>query len=210
MSSVMRTWTAERPSFGLGIALLGSAIVALGLFGLEWDVHADWFAVRHVIGYSGDANSVLSQAYSRVLYLPIFVCALVSAFSATAGRLIARVGSALAGVALGGWLIGVFIWVETGAVGTGSSRHDALPAFVVITIVGVGCLVLGAGALFDDTAVLARSLAAAAAVLAVVVHVYVIEDVLAEPSIGAWAPAVGYALLALAPALPYRRIERTG
>jgi hypothetical protein len=206
--ALARSWTVERPSFGLGIALLGSVVVAAGLFALDWDVNADWFAVRRVIGYSGDQDSVVSQVYSRVLYLPVFLAAVLSGLSATAGRAIARVGSAVAGIAIGGWLIGVFIWVEVGAVGTSAGRHDALPALVVFALVGVGCLLLGGGAFVDDSAVLARVLAAVVAIVAVVIHVYVIEDVLTDQSAGAWAPAVGYTLLALAPVLPYRRIER--
>lgn len=209
MSAAPRNWTVERPSFGLVLALLGTAIAALGLFVLEWDVDADWFAVRRqVIGYDSDHHSVVSLAYSRVLYLPVFLAAVVTGLSATAGRLAARIGSAVAGVAVGGWLIGVLIWVETGAVGSGPGRHDALPALAVLALVGVGCLLLGVGALFDDSALLARILAVVVAVLALVLNVYVMYDVLIEPSAGSWAPAVGYALLALAPALPYRRIER--
>jgi hypothetical protein len=205
-----RSWTAERPSFGLALAVLGALIAAMGLFVLEWDADTDWFALRHTLDAGGDQYSVVSQVYSRVLFLPVLLAVLVTGLCATAGRTIARVGSATAGIVFGGWLIGVLIWVETGSVGTDDSRQHALSVLVVVALVGVGCMVLGAGALFDDTAVLARSLAAVVAVLAVILHVYVIEDVLSDPAVGAWATAVGYALLAIAPALPYRRIERTG
>jgi hypothetical protein len=40
----------------------------------------------------------------------------------------------------------------------------------------------------------------------------VVEDIFAggaEPAFGAWAPAIGYGLLAIAPVLRYRRILHT-
>lgn len=208
MPAATRSWTAERPSYGLALAVLGLVIAAFGLFVLEWDVDADWFAVRHVIDRGNGGYSVVSQVYSRALYLPVFLAVVVTGLSATAGRLLARIGSAVAGIAIGGWLIGVLIWVETGAVGTDSSRGDALPALVVMALVGVACLLLGGSAVFDDTALIARCLAAVVAGLAVVLHIYVIEDVVRSPGVAAWSTAVGYLLLTLAPALPYRRIER--
>lgn len=208
MPATTRPWTVERPSFGLALSVLGAVIAALGLFVLQWDADADWFAVRRVVDYNSDQYSVISQIYSRVLYLPMFLAVLGTGLSATAGRAVARIGSALAGLVIGGWLIGVLIWAETGAVGTDDSRRHALPMLVVMALVGVGCLLLAGGALIDDRAALARALAAVVAGLGVVVHVYVIEDVLSGPSLGAWAPAVGYALMAAAPAVPYRRIER--
>jgi hypothetical protein len=204
------SWTVERPSFGLLLALLGSVVAALGLLVLEWEDGVDFLALRHTIAGAGDQYGVLTQVYARALFLPLLLAAVITGLCATAGRAIARVGSGVAGLLIGGWLVGVLIWVETGAVGTDETRKDALPFLVFVALVGVGCLLLGGGAFFDTRAVLARSLAAAVAGLAVVLHVYVIEDVYSSPTLGAWVAVVGFGLLVVAPALPYRRIEHAG
>ena len=207
MRAATRNWTAERPPFGLALAILGSIIAALGLLVIEWDAGVDFLALRHTIADAGDEYGVLTQVYARALFLPLLLAAIVTGLCATADRVAARIGSSVAGVLIGGWLVGVLIWVETGAVGTDKTRRDALALLVLVALVGVGCLLLGGGALFDTTAVLARCLAALVAVVALVLHVYVIEDVFSSPTRGAWVAVVGFGLLAVAPAVPYRRIE---
>ena len=208
MPAATREWTAERPPYSLAVAVLGAIVAALGLFVLDWEEGVDFLDVRRAIIGGGDQYNVLTQVYARALYLPLLVAAVVAGLCATGERAAARIGSCVAGVAVGGWLIGALIWVETGAVGTDSTRRDALALLVVVALVGVGCLVLGGGALFDSRAIFARGLAALTAGLAVVLHVYLIEDVYDSPSLGAWAAVVGFGLLVVAPALPYRRIER--
>jgi hypothetical protein len=203
-----REWTAERAPYSLAVTVLGAIVAALGLFVLDWDDGVDFLDVRHTIASSGDHYNVLTQVYARSLYLPLLVAAIVAGLCATAQPAVTRIGSCVAGVAVGGWLVGALIWVETGAVGTDSTRRDALALLVVVALVGVGCLVLGGGALFDTRAIFARALAAVTAALAVVLHVYLIEDVYDSPSLGAWSAVVGFGLLVVAPALPYRRIER--
>ena len=209
MRAETRSWTAERPAYALALAVLGSLVAALGLFVLEWADGVDFLALRQDVSSGGDHYSVVSQVYTRGLYLPLFLAAVVTGLCATAEHAVARVLSCAAGVVVGGWLVGALIWVETGAVGTDATRRHALPILVVVALVGVGCLVLGGGALFDTRAVLTRSLAALVAGLAVVLHVYLIEDVYDSPSVGAWSAVVGFALLVAAPAVPYRRIEHT-
>jgi hypothetical protein len=190
------------------LAVLGAVVAALGLFVLDWADGAGFLDVRHAIASGGDDYHVLTQVYARALYLPLLVAAIVTGLCATSEQAVARIGSCAAGVAIGGWLIGALIWVETGAVGTDRTRRDALVLLVVVALVGVGCLVLGGGALFDTRSVFARGLAALTAALAVVLHVYLIEDVYDSPSLGAWFAVIGFGILVVAPALPYRRIER--
>lgn len=207
MSGAARSWTAERPAFSVALAVLGSLIAALGLFVLDWTDGVDFLSLRHTIAAAGDDYSVVTQVYARALYLPLFLAAALTGLCAAAEPALVRTVNSVAGVLLGGWLVGVLIWVMTGAVGTDQTRRDALVALVVLALVGVGCLLLGGGALFDTRAVFTRALAAVVAVLAVVLHVYAIEDVYSSPSLGAWAAVVGFGLLALSPAVPYRRIE---
>jgi hypothetical protein len=106
-------------------------------------------------------------------------------------------------------LVGVVIWIESGGVGTNASRGDALPLLATMVAVGVIAAGLGVGAYFDDSASLARGLAATLAGLAVVLHTFVVADLFdhgPDATIGAWLPAIGFGLLAIAPVLPYRRI----
>lgn len=208
MPAATREWTAERPPYSLAVTVLGAIVAALGLFVLDWEDGVDFLDVRRTIASGGDHYNVLTQVYARSLYLPLLVAAIVAGLCATAELAVTRIGSCVAGVAVGGWLVGALIWVETGAVGTDSTRRDALALLVVVALVGVGCLVLGGGALFDTRSIFARALAAVTAALAVVLHVYLIEDVYDSPSLGAWSAVVGFGLLVVAPALPYRRIER--
>jgi hypothetical protein len=208
VAAAPREWTVERPFYGVALAVLGSLVAALGLLVIEWEDGVDFLALRHAIADGGDQYSVVSQVYARSLFLPLLLAAIVAALCATAEHAVARVGSGVAGLAIGGWLIGDLIWVETGAVGTDATRRHALAVLVVIALVGVGCLVLGAAAVFDTHAIYARTLAALVAALAIVVHIYVIEDVYDSPSLGAWLAVIGFGLLVLAPAVPYRRIER--
>jgi hypothetical protein len=198
----------ERPFYGVALAVLGSIVAALGLLVIEWEDGVDFLALRHTIADGGDQYGVVSQVYARSLYLPLLLAAILSALCATAEYAAARIGSGVAGLAIGGWLIGDLIWVEAGAVGTDATRRHALAVLVVMALVGVGCLLLGGAAVFDTRAVFARSLAAVIGALGVVLQVYVIEDVYDSPSLGAWLPVIGFGLLILAAALPYRRIER--
>lgn len=206
MPAATRSWTAERSGFGLAVAVVGAVLAVLGLFVLDWAAGQNWLDVRRMVGQHGDAYSVLSQVYSRALDLPILVAAIVTAMCATAERAVARAGSAVAGIGIGAWLLGVFIWVEAGGVGSDAGRRDALVPLVVIALVGVACGLLGAAALFDTTSTLARILALAVAALAIVLHIYFVEDVLSNQALGTWTAVAGYALLVIAPALPYRRI----
>ena len=208
MPAATRTWTVERPSFGLALAVLGSIVAALGLLVIEWEDGVDFLALRHTIAGAGDRYSVLTQVYARELYLPLLAAAVVAGLCATAEHAAARIGSAVAGLVLGGWLVGLLIWVESGAVGTDATRRSALAMLVFVALVGVGCLVLGGAALIDTHAGFARILAGLAAALALVLHVYVIEDVYSSPTLGAWFAVIGFGLLVVAPAVPYRRIER--
>lgn len=209
MPAATRSWTAERTPFALVLAVVGSALAVLGLFVLDWNAGENWLDVRRMVAQSGDTYSVVSQVYSHVLYLPMLLAAIVTGLCATAERAVARIGSAIAGIGIGGWLVGVFIWVETGGLGSDTGRRDALALLVFLALVGVACLLLGAGALFDTTSTLARVLASVVGGLAVLLHVYFVEDVLNDQSVGAWAAVAGYALLVIAPALPYRRITHT-
>jgi hypothetical protein len=201
-----RSWTAERSPVGLAVAVAGAVLAVLGMFVLDWDAGANWLDVRRAVGQNSDAYSVLSQVYSRVLYLPLLVGAVAAGLCATAERTVARIGSAAAGIGLGTFLVGVFIWVETGAVGTDATRRDALLPLVLIALVGVACAVLGAGAAFDTTSTLARVLALVVAGLAVLLDVYIVADVLDTQRFGAWVAVAGYGLLVIAPVLPYRRV----
>jgi hypothetical protein len=209
VSGAARRWSAERPAFSLVLAILGSVIAVLGLFVLDWADGVDFLALRHTIAADGDQYAVLTQVYARALYLPLLLAAVVTGLCATAEPALARTLNSLAGLLLGGWLVGALIWAMTGAVGTDETRRHALGFLVLVALVGVGCLLLAGGALFDTRAVFARILAALVAVLAVVLHVYLIEDVYSSPSLGAWSAVIGFGLLAVAPAVPYRRIEHT-
>lgn len=207
MPAATRNWTAERSPLGLAVAVAGSVLAILGMFVLDWASGVNGLDVRRMVGQSGDTYSVVSQLYIRSLYLPLLVGAVATGLCATAERTVARIGSAVAGIGLGAWLLGVFIWVETGGIGSDAGRRDALVPLVFIALVGVACALLGAAALFDGTSTLARVLALVVAALAVVLHVYFVEDVLASQSVGVWAAVAGYALLVVAPLLPYRRIN---
>ena len=207
MPTATRSWTAERTPFALAVAVVGSIVAVLGLLVLDWDTGDNWLDVRRMVGQNPHAYSVVSQVYSRVLDLPMLVAAIAAGACATAERVAARIGSAVAGIGIGGLLLGVFIWAETGGVGTDAGRRHALVLLVVIALVGVACALLGAGALLDTTSTLARVLALVIAGLAVLLHVYVAEDVLNDQGLGVWVAVAGYALLVIAPLLPYHRIE---
>lgn len=204
----VRGWSAERPSFGLLTAALGAVLVVLGFTLFDWAADLSFADLRR----ASSEFDVVTQAYLKFVYLPLLVVVLVSGLLTAVGRTLARIAVALAGVIGGVGLVGVVIWIEGGGAGTDQSRGDALPVLTVMVAVGIVAAALGVGAYFDDSAMLARGLAGTLAGLAVVLHVYVVTDVFDGTSgsaFGAWAPAIGYGLLTVAPVLPYRRILHT-
>jgi hypothetical protein len=203
-------WSTERPGIGLAIGVTGAVFAILGFVVLRWAADTSFADIRSLVGGDDSGFSVVTQMYTRVVYLPLLVVTIATGLFAAVGRTSARLVTGAAGLFGGVGLVAVVIWVETGAVGDDDSRRSALPVLVLMAVVGLASAVLGVGAVFDTRAVLARSLAATLAALAVVVHVYVVEDVFdgpSGPSFGAWACAIGYALLAVAPVVPYRRID---
>lgn len=208
----VRGWSAERPSYGLAMALLGALVALLGYFVFDWAPDLSFAEVRDTVRVdSGDFN-VVSVAYLRLVYLPLLVDVLLTGLLVAVGRRFAQLTVAAAGVLGGLGLVGVVIWIESGGVGTSGSRGDALPLLVAMVAVGIIAAALGVGAYFDDSASLARGLAATLAGLAVVLHAFVVADLFGDgpdAAVGAWLPAIGYGLLAIAPVLPYRRILHT-
>jgi len=208
----VRGWSVERPSYGLATALLGAIIALLGYFVFDWSADLSFTDVRDTVRVdTGDFN-VVSVAYFRLVYLPLLIDVLLTGLLVAVGRRPARFTVAAAGVFGGLGLIGVVIWIESGGVGTSVSRGDALPLLATMVAAGIIAAALGVGAYFDDTASLARGLAATLAGLAVVLHAFVVADLFnhgPDAAIGAWLPAIGYGLLAIAPVLPYRRILHT-
>lgn len=205
-------WSVERPSWGLAIAILGALLAVFGFTAIDWASGVSFEDARHAVDLDTTGFNVITQAYMKVVYLPLLVVTVLTGLLAPVGRVVARVAIALAGILGGGGLVAAVIWIESGGVGTGASRGDALPVLVVMVAVGVVSAALGVGAFFEGTAVLARGLAATLAGLAVILHVFVVEDVFSgapEPAFGPWACAIGYTLLAIAPVLPYRRILHT-
>jgi hypothetical protein len=208
----VRDWSVERPSYGVATAVLGALLAVLGFVLLDWAADLSFGAARDQVDLNGSQYSVVTQAYMKVVYLPLLLVTLLAGLLSAVGRMTARVVVALAGVVGGLGLVAVVIWIESGGVGTDRSRGNALPVLVVMIAVGIVCAALGVGAYFDERATVARGLAVTLAGLAVILHVYVVEDVFAgggEAAFGAWAPAIGYGLLAIAPVLPYRRILHT-
>jgi FAD/FMN-containing dehydrogenase len=210
MTSVRPTWSAERPLHSLAVALLGTLLVGLGFAVFDWSAGSSFADVRRLADGSEGTFAAVTQAYLKALYLPLLAVVLIAALGGT-GR-VGRVVVALAGAFAGAGLVAAVIWIESGSVGTGSSRGSALPLLAAMVAIGVVALALAVGAFFDDSGTLARVLAATLAVVAVLLHVYVVADLSsggADPSAGAWLPAAGYALVAIAPALPHRRILHT-
>jgi hypothetical protein len=202
-------WSVERPSWGLAIAIVGALLAVVGFTTIDWASGVSFDDVRHTVGLDATGFNVVTQAYLKVIYLPLLIVTVLTGLLAPVGRTVARVAIALAGIVGGAGLVAVVIWIESGGVGTGASRGDALPVLVVMVAVGVVSAALGVGAFFEGTAVLARGLAATLAGLAVILHVFVVEDLFSGPvdsAFGPWACAIGYGLLAIAPVLPYRRI----
>lgn len=188
------------------IAVIGAVLTVLGYVLFDWAAGVSFGDVRHAASADGTTAGVVTQVYARAVFLPLLIAAVLTALCAPGVHVVWRVINGMAGILAGLGLVAALIWVVTGAVGTDETRRSALPALAVIALVGVGIAVLGAAALFDTRAVFARSLAAVVAVLAVVLHVYTVEDVVDSPTVGAWISAVGYALLVVAVAVPYRRI----
>ena len=208
----VRGWSAERPSYGLATALLGAVVALFGYFVFDWSADLSFADVRDTVRVDSGDFSVVSVAYFRLVYLPLLVDVLLTGLLVAVGRRLARFTVAAAGVLGGLGLVAVVIWIESGAVGTKGSRGDALPVLATMVAVGIIAAALGVGAYFDDSAGLARGLAATLAGLAVVLHCFVVADLFGhgpDAAIGAWLPAVGYGLLAIAPVLPYRRILHT-
>jgi hypothetical protein len=207
-----RGWTAERPSFGLATAAVGGVLAVLGFTVLDWAAAMSFADLRRTVAADPGQFDVVTQAYTKFVFLPLLVVVLVSGLLTTVGRTLARIAVALAGVVGGVGLVGVVIWIEGGGAGTDQSRGDAVPVLTVMVAVGIVAAALGVGAYFDESAMLARGLAGTLAGLAVILHVYVVTDVFDGTSgsaLGAWAPAIGYGLLTVAPALPYRRVLHT-
>ncbi|HVU92011.1 MAG TPA: hypothetical protein VHC23_07240 [Jatrophihabitans sp.] len=199
MTSGGRGWSAERPPYSLAVALLGALLVVLGFAAVDWSAGLSFRDVRRVVVADPSAFAAITQAYLKALYLPLIAVVVLAGLGGTgpAGRRVA----AAAGVLAGGGLVAAVVWIETGAVGTGSSRGDALPLLVAMVAVGVVAVALAAGAFFDETATLAG--------VAVLLHVYAVTDLSSggvEPAAGAWLPVAGYVLLAVAPALPHRGV----
>jgi hypothetical protein len=208
----VRGWTAERPSYGLALAAVGALLVVLGFTVFDWAAQLGFGDVRRLV--DGDARSfnAVTQAYMKALYLPLIALVLLAALPGAGGRPGSRAVIALAGLLAGAGLVAAVVWIESGGVGTGSSRGDALPVLAVMVGVGVVAVALAVGAFFDESATLARVLAGTLAGLAVLLHVYVVADLSSggpDPAAGAWLPAAGYAVLAVTPALPHRRILHT-
>jgi hypothetical protein len=205
-------WSVERPSWGLAVAVLGALLAVFGFTAIDWASGISFEDTRRAVDLDSNGFNVVTQAYMKVIYLPLLIVTVLTGLLAPVGRMVARVAIALGGVLGGVGLVAVVIWIESGGVGTGASRGDALPVLVVMVAVGVVSAALGVGAFFEGTAVLARGLAATLAGLAVILHVFVVEDVFsgsADSALGPWACAIGYTLLAIAPVLPYRRILHT-
>jgi hypothetical protein len=207
MTSGGRGWSAERPPYSLAVGLLGALLVVLGFAAVDWSAGLSFRDVRRVVVADPSAFAAITQAYLKALYLPLIAVVVLAGLGGTgpAGRRVA----AAAGVLAGAGLVAAVVWIETGAVGTGSSRGDALPLLVAMVAVGVVAVALASGAFFDETATLARILAATLAGVAVLLHVYAVTDLSSggvEPAAGAWLPVAGYVLLAVAPALPHRRV----
>lgn len=211
-SRPVRGWSAERPSYGLATAVLGAIVALLGYFVFDWAPGLSFTDIRDTVRVNGGQYNVVSVAYFRLVYLPLLLDVLITGLLSAVGRALARFVVALAGLLGGLGLVGVVIWIESGGVGTSASRSDALPLLATMVAVGVVAAGLGVGAWFDDSASLARGLAATLAGLAVVLHVAVVADLFGDgrdAAVGAWLPAIGFGLLAIAPVLPYRRILHT-
>jgi hypothetical protein len=206
-----RGWSAERPSYGLATAVVGAIVAVLGFLVVDWAPELSFAGVRDAV-VAGDAQgTVVSEAYFRVVAVPLLVDVLLTGLLVAVGRMVARVVVALAGVLGGVGLVAVVVWIESGGVGSAHTRGDAFPLLTIMVAVGIVAAGLGIGAYFDESATLSRALAGTLAGLAVVLHVYVVADVFSDSdsAAGAWLPAIGYALLAVAPAVPYRRIVHT-
>lgn len=200
-------WSAERPSYGLAVAIVGAVLALLGFTVFDWAPDYSFASLRSAVHRDAVDASVVSQGYLRAIAVPLLLDVVVTGLLVSVGRRVARVTVALAGVLGGVGLVAAVVWIESGAIGSAHTRGDAVPVLAVMVAVGIVVAALGAGAYFDESATFSRWLAAVLAGLAVVLHAYVVSDVLSgDAAAGAWLPAAGYAALAVAPALPYRRI----
>jgi hypothetical protein len=202
-------WSVERPSIGVVIAAVGAVLVLLGFFALNWAPNNDFFDIRRAVDATSGQFTVVTQLYTKVMFAPLLLITIVVGILASVGRRSARAVTAAAGLLGGIALIGAVVWVERGGIGTDASRHEAVPALVLMVAGGVLSAALGAGVLFERRATLARGLAVGLAGVAAVLHLYVVADLFQgsiDPSFGAWVSAIGYALLAAAPVVPYRRV----
>lgn len=208
--SEMRDWTVERPAYALLLAIAGSTFVAVGYLVFDWAAGADFGAVRRAVGSEGDSFNVATQLYVRAAYLPLLVAAVVVGLLATVDRVAARIAIGAAGLLGGAALVAAVVWAELGGLGSADARKQALPALALTALAGVACFTAGIGAVFDRRSVYARSLAAGLAGAAVVLHTYAAVDLfdsVGDVGLGVWAVGIGYLLLVVAPALPYRRIS---
>jgi hypothetical protein len=200
---VRPAWTDERPGLSYAVAVAGALLAVLGGLVFDWTVGAGFADLRELAHQ--DAFGVVTQLYVRFLYVPLLIGAIATGLLAAVGRMAARVAIGAAGVLTGLVLIATVIWVELGHLGTDSSRRHALPVLLLVAAVGVASVVLGAGAIFEDGAPRARSLAALLAGLAVTLHLYAAFHI-GEAAAGAWCASAGFALLVIAPAIPHQRI----
>lgn len=199
----------ERPGYALAIAIVGAVLAVVGGLVLDWTAGAGVAEIRQLARQDGTTLSVVSQLYARVLYLPLLLATIAATLLVAVGRAAARAAIAVVGVLSGFGLLAAVAWVELGNLGTDSARRSALPLLLLIAAVGVVSVVLGGGAVFDETALRARALAASLAGLALVLHLYVVSDV-GDAEFGGWCAAAGFGLLMIAAVVPYRRIIHTG
>jgi hypothetical protein len=203
-------WSVERPSSGLVIAAGGAVLAITGIFGLDWAAHTGFFDIRRTVDGDRASFGVVTQVYTVYLFVPLALATVVVGVLASVGRTAARVATATAGILGGLGLAGVVVWIELGGLGTSDSRRDALVVLVLMAAAGILCAALGAAVIFDDRGMLARGLAVLVAAVAAVLHLYVVGDLAGRPTdlaLGAWVSAIGFALLAVAPVVPYRRIR---
>lgn len=183
-------------------------LAVLGGLVSDWAVGVDLGGVRQLARQDQTPLSVVTQLYVRVLFVPLLIATILAGLLAAVGWVVARVAIGLAGVLAGLGLVAAVVWVEVGNLGTDSTRRDALPLLLLVAAVGVASVVLGGGAMFDETAFQARILAASLAGLALILHLYAVSDV-GDPAFGAWCATTGFALLVIAQVVPYRRIVHT-
>ena len=206
-------WPGERrgASFGVPVAVIGALLAVLGFFALDWAARVDFFDARHaVVDLSSSRFNPFTQVYFLALWLPLLVVTAAVGVCVTLGPVAARIGTLVAGIAGGLSLIGLVVWIETGHIGSDRSRADAEAGLVLLAVGGLVTIVLGIVAYREKRAVLARVLAAVLAGVASIAQLAVVNDLFpdtSKASVGAWAPALGFALLLGAALVPHRRVR---